>query len=71
MTQPQKRQHSPSREDLLLDDEGITTTEYLILMILVVIAGFASFALYGDAVEKKFEPTHNVPTAPVVETAIV
>lgn len=47
-------------EELLRDDAGISTTEYLILMILVVIAGFASWAAFGDAVKKKVEPTENM-----------
>ena len=54
---------------MLRDEEGISTTEYLILMILVVIAGFASWAAFGDAVKKKVEPSQN--THVVVESAIV
>ena len=46
------------REELQ-DEQGISTTEYLILMILVVIAGFASWTAFGDAVEKKIEPSQN------------
>ena len=48
-----------SVDDLLVDEQGISTTEYLILMILVVIAGFASWAAFGDAVKKKVEPSQN------------
>ena len=47
------------KRDVLQDDEGISTSEYLILMILVVIAGFASWAAFGDALKKKVEPTQN------------
>ena len=57
MTQPR---------ELLQDQQGITTTEYLILLILVAIAGFASFQAMGDAVEKKIEPTLNVQQSPNV-----
>ena len=56
-------------DELLRDEGGISTTEYLILMILVVIAGFASWAAFGDAVKKKVEPSQN--THQVAPNAIV
>ncbi len=63
------QQQNDLRDDLLHDDAGISTTEYLILIILVAIAGFASWAAFGDALKKKVEPSQNMPE--VTETAIV
>ncbi len=41
------------RGKLAADERGIGTTEYLILIVLIAIAGFAAWSAFGDAVSSK------------------
>ncbi|MEM9069546.1 MAG: hypothetical protein AAGE52_13620 [Myxococcota bacterium] len=45
---------------LLEDERGLGTSEYIILIILVVIAGWAAWSRFGDAVSSKIGPSSAV-----------
>ncbi len=49
-----------SHESLLKDERGVSTTEYLILIVLVAIAGWAAWTQFGEAVSQKIAPTSSV-----------
>lgn len=45
-----KTRHS---NDLLNDTEGLTTVEYIIILCLIAVVGFAAWKKFGDSVRKK------------------
>ncbi len=49
-----------SHQPLLKDDRGVSTTEYLLLIVLIAIAGWAAWTRFGQAVSEKIAPTSAV-----------
>lgn len=52
-----------SHEPLLKDERGVSSTEYLILIVLVALAGWAAWTQFGQAVSEKIAPSSSVTVA--------
>ena len=52
-----------SQQSLLKDERGLSTTEYLLLIVLVAIAGWAAWTQFGEALSSKIAPTSSVIVA--------
>ena len=48
-----KRSPRQSARSLLVDEEGLTTAEYVIVLCLIAVVGFALWKEFGQTVEEK------------------
>ena len=55
-----KIQKSNRIESLLSDEEGLTTVEYIIILCLIAVVGFAIWKKFGETVKEKVGGADNV-----------
>lgn len=53
MNRPMKLSRTPSARLLLRDERGLSTVEYIIILCLIAVVGFALWKQFGQTVEGK------------------
>jgi len=53
MFKPRKKKNGDRRPGLLRDTRGLTTVEYIIILCLIAVVGFAVWKKFGETVKTK------------------
>jgi Flp pilus assembly pilin Flp len=54
-----KIRHAAYRSNLMHDDRGLSTVEYVIILVLIAVLGIVSWNKFGGTVKEKIDESNN------------